>query len=98
MLRDMGDGAPFVSGVDAPEVGSRAECPKEDALGLAARDRLQQLLDTEAIVIEDSGKVDRFERPLVWLRRPDGSSVGATLVAEGLAREWRPDATIDWCQ
>jgi hypothetical protein len=28
-LRPMGDGAPFVSGFDAPEIGQHADCPEE---------------------------------------------------------------------
>lgn len=97
-LRILGDGAPYVSGVDAPEMGHRAACPAEEALALRARDRLQALLQTPGMVIEDSGEVDPFDRPLVTVRLPDGSTAGQTLIDEGLAREWRPGVRIDWCR
>mgnify|MGYP003642134196 CR=1 FL=1 len=71
-LRPMGDGAPFVSGFDAPEIGRFADCPEEHRL-------------------------DRFGRPLVALRLPDGRTLGSILIAEGLAVEWTPDYRARWC-
>ncbi len=96
-MRILGDGAPYESGVNAPEMGHRADCPAEESLALRARDRLQALLETPGMAIEDSGEVDRFDRPLVTVRLPDGSTAGQTLINEGLAREWRPGVRNDWC-
>ena len=96
-LRDMGDGAPFASGYDTPEIGSRAQCKDESALGQRAKGRMADLLKTPGLTIEDSGQVDRFDRPLVVLRLPDARTIGSLMLAEGLAVEWRPGQSFDWC-
>lgn len=96
-LRDMGDGAPFVSGYDTPEIGDRAGCEQERALGILAKRRMAELIRTPGLLIEDSGEIDRYDRPLVVLRLPDGRTIGSVLLAEGLAVEWRPDSDFDWC-
>lgn len=97
-LRDMGDGAPFVSGYDTPETGRNADCDRENALGKKAKRRMAELLLTPGLIIEDSGKIDRFDRPLVVLRLPDGRTIGSVMLAEGLAVEWRPGGDFDWCR
>lgn len=94
-MRDMGDGKPFVSGYDTPEVRG-AECQEELELGRAATARMGELLKQGAQVY-DSGERDRFERPLVWVRLPDGHSVGSVLISEDLAVVWRPGRSADWC-
>lgn len=96
-MRPMGDGAPDVSGFDTPELSRNADCPQEAHLGLIAAARMSELLQTPGLVIEDSGEVDRFDRPLIWLRLPDGRTIGSVLIEEGLAREWTPDYRADWC-
>jgi micrococcal nuclease len=97
-LRDMGDGAPFVSGYDTPEIGRNAECERENAAGIQAKRRMAELIRTPGLIIEDSGRVDRFDRPLVVLRLPDGRTIGSVLQAEGLAVEWRPGRDVKWCR
>jgi micrococcal nuclease len=96
-LRDMGDGAPFVSGYDTPEIGRNAGCDRENTMGRKAKRRMAELLKTPGLIIEDSGQVDRYDRPLVVLRLPDGRTIGSVLLAEGLAVEWRPGGDFDWC-
>jgi endonuclease YncB( thermonuclease family) len=59
--------------------------------------RMSELLQTPGIVVEDSGEIDAFDRPLVWLQLPDGRTIGSVLIAEGLAVEWTPDYRADWC-
>ena len=59
---------------------------------------MSQLLQTPELVIEDSGEVDRFGRPLVGLRLPDGSTIGAHMISEGLVRVWVPGYHGDWCK
>lgn len=93
-MRDMGDGAPFVSGYDAPETRG-ADCQEELELGRAATARMKELLPRAQVY--DSGERDRYKRPLVWVRLPDGRSVGSVLISEGLARAWRPKYQADWC-
>lgn len=43
-MRLLGSGVPFKSGVDAPEMGSRAKCAYERDLALKAKARLKELL------------------------------------------------------
>lgn len=94
-MRDMGDGRPNVSGYDAPETRN-AECQEELELGRAATARMSELLEKGAEVY-DSGERDRYKRPLVWVRLPDGRSIGSVLMAEGLAAEWRRGRAATWC-
>lgn len=96
-LRPMGDGAPFESGFDTPEMPRYADCRAEAHKGLQAALRMSEYLETPGLTIEDSGRVDVFRRPLVVLRLPDGSTVGRRLIDEGLARVWTPDYKADWC-
>ncbi|WP_236771154.1 thermonuclease family protein [Agrobacterium tumefaciens] len=98
-LRLLGGGVPFKSGVDAPEMGSRAKCDYERDLALKAKARLKELLLAGVPRIEDSGARDRTQsrRPLVNIYLPDGREAGQVLMSEGLAREWRPKHHIDWC-
>ena len=93
-MRDMGDGAPFVSGYNAPETRN-AKCQQELELGRAATAALGELLPSASVYA--SGEADRYGRPLVWVRLPDGSSAGSVLVQQGLAVEWRPGQSHSWC-
>jgi micrococcal nuclease len=94
-MRDMGDGAPFVSGYDTPETYG-PKCDAERRLGERATERMDQLLGQGAAVY-DSGEADQYGRPLVSARMPDGRSIGSILMAEGLAREWTPAYVANWC-
>lgn len=98
-MRLLGGGVPFKSGVDAPELGSRAKCELERDLALKAKARLKELLLAGVPRIEDSGARDRTRsrRPLVNIYLPDGREAGQVLISEGLAREWRPKQRIFWC-
>lgn len=96
-MRDMGDGAPFVSGYDTPEI-YHPKCQQELELGRAAKGRMQELLSQPGVQVRDSGKADRYKRPLVWVILPDGRSAGAVLIAEGLAAVWTPGYRADWCE
>ncbi len=96
-LRSMGNGAPYQSGFDTPEIGRYADCPAEHRLGVIAFARMSVLLQTPGLTIEDSGEVDRFGRPLVTLRLPDGSTIGQHLIDESLASPWTPEYVDEWC-
>ncbi len=98
-MRLLGGGVPFKSGVDAPEMGSRAKCDYERDMAMKAKARLKELLLDGVPRIEDSGAMDRTQsrRPLVNVYLPDGREAGQVLMSEGLAREWRPKHRIDWC-
>lgn len=98
-MRIMGSGSPFASGVDAPETGRRAKCDFERFMAEKAKQRLGQLLRQKGVRIEYSGQRDKTQskRPLVWVRLPNGSTAGQTLIDEGLAQVWRPKQKINWC-
>lgn len=95
-LRLLGDGAPFVAGVDAPEVRG-AECLAERMLARKASERLEELIALPGMQVWDTGEVDRGDRPLVRVMLPDGKTAGQTLIDEGLALEWSPGVSLDWC-
>ncbi|WP_406869894.1 MULTISPECIES: hypothetical protein [Rhizobium] len=40
-MRLLGEGVPFISGIDTPEIGSHAKCMKERKLALIAKGRLE---------------------------------------------------------
>lgn len=99
-MRLLGGGVPFKSGVDAPEIGSRAKCEAERLLALKAKARLKELLLSGIPRIEDSGARDKTSsrRPLINIYLADGREVGKVLMSEGLARPWSPKQRIDWCR
>jgi micrococcal nuclease len=69
-------------GIDTPERGDR--CYRE------ATDRNEQLVGDTVLLLEDA-RNDDGERLLRYVFLPDGTSVDATLVAEGFAEAWRQD-------
>lgn len=95
-MRDMGPGSPNKSGYDAPEIGN-AKCAKERLHGEQAKRRLQELLDQRGTRVEDSGKRDRYGRPLVVVRLGNGTTAGEVLMREGYAARWRPGYKAAWC-
>ena len=84
-----------IADIDTPEThGPR--CAAEAALGARAARRLHALLNAEAFSLEPSGRdTDRYGRLLRIVTR-DGRSLGAMLVAEGLARPWT-GSRQPWC-
>lgn len=86
-----------VADIDAPEV-SRPGCAHEAAMGERATARLTDLLNAGAFTLArapGTPDTDRYDRALREVRR-SGESLGATLVAEGLAEEWG-GPRIAWC-
>ena len=76
-----------VADIDAPETHP-PRCPEEARLGKAATLRLQALLSAGPVTLETGARAtDRYGRALRIAVR-DGRSLGAQLVAEGLARRW----------
>lgn len=85
-----------IADIDAPEVREPG-CLREAALGAEATGRLLALLNAGPFTLEQPQGMghDPYGRELRLVLR-DGRSLGAELVAEGLARAWdAPDA--DWC-
>ncbi|MBY3369384.1 thermonuclease family protein [Rhizobium laguerreae] len=98
-MRLLGEGVPFVSGIDTPEIGSHARCMKERRLALIAKGRLKELLAEKGLRIEWSGAVDKTptHRPLINIYRSNDEEIGKTLLQEGHARTWSPKRRNDWC-
>jgi endonuclease YncB( thermonuclease family) len=70
-------------GVDTPERGDR--CFRE------ATDRNETLIGGKVLLLPDARLEDPNGRLLRYIFRADGTSVDATLVAEGFALAWRDD-------
>jgi endonuclease YncB( thermonuclease family) len=66
-MRLLGEGVPFVSGIDTPEIGSHPKCSKERKLALLAKGRLKELLAEKGLRIEWSNAIDTTpsHRPLI---------------------------------
>lgn len=81
--------------INAPET-TQAACPAERARGEAAKRRLLALLNAGPVELVSTGRShDRYGRRLATLTRA-GESLGAQLVAEGLAEPWRGRRS-NWC-
>lgn len=84
-----------IADINAPETHG-AHCPSERARGEAATRRLIALLNAGPFVLETGARpVDRYGRALRTVTR-GGQSLGAMLVREGLAEQWRGRRS-DWC-
>lgn len=84
-----------IADIDTPEThGPR--CGAEGELGARATQRLQALMNAGPFSLERGERdVDRYGRALRVVTR-GGESIGAMLVAEGLARSW-DGSRHPWC-
>jgi endonuclease YncB( thermonuclease family) len=81
--------------INTPET-SQPGCLAEADLGARATRRLIELLNSGAFSLQAQGRDrDRYGRLLRVVTR-DGASLGAVLVAEGLAEPWQGRRS-DWC-
>ena len=84
-----------IADINAPETHG-AQCPAEQARGLAATRRLIVLLNAGPFALEPYARDrDRYGRLLRIVTR-NGQSLGAELVAEGLAETWKGRRS-SWC-
>lgn len=84
-----------IADIDAPETHD-PRCGSEKALGDRATRRLRELLNSGAVTLESIDRdEDRYRRKL-RIVLVDGTSVGDTLVGEGLAR-WYGSGRPPWC-
>ena len=84
-----------IADINTPEVSS-PQCAAEARLGKRATLRLQRLLNAGPFQVRRGVRdEDVYGRKLRTLHR-DGQSLGAVLVAEGLAHEWR-GFKESWC-
>ncbi len=75
-----------IVGIDTPELARDGR--PDEPLARAARDRVRELLRASAMRLSlryDAEAKDRYGRTLAHAYLPDGRSVGAMLLAEGLA-------------
>jgi micrococcal nuclease len=75
-----------IFGVDAPERGDR--CYAEASV------LLRNLAGSEIRMRSDLRKVDRNGRLLRYVYRPDGLSIDAELIAQGVATAWTRDGAL----
>lgn len=85
--------------INTPET-TRPACPREAALGEAASARLAELLNLGPFTLarwsrQPNRDRDRYGRLLRTVTR-HGTSLGATLIREGLAEEWQ-GRRGNWC-
>ena len=84
-----------IADINAPET-AQAECASERQRGETAKLRLLQLLNQGPVQLVDEARSrDRYGRRLAVAMR-QGESLGARLVAEGLAEPWRGRRS-SWC-
>ncbi|NTE89352.1 thermonuclease family protein [Agrobacterium rubi] len=85
-----------IADIDTPEL-SPPRCERERERGLAAKQRLLEILSSGPLSFKTSVRdEDRFGRKLRIVYR-DRRSVGDILVAEGLARKWE-GSRRSWCE
>lgn len=85
-----------VNNLDAPEIGERAECDIERALGERATAVARELLEGGArVTIYPERRRDRYGRVLARVD-VNGADLAQTLINRGLARPWRGRSS-DWC-
>jgi micrococcal nuclease len=85
-----------IADIDTPETHP-PRCAEEAALGAQATIRLHALLNAGPVTLESAQRdTDRYGRALRIVTR-NGQSLGATLVAEGLARRWE-GSRRPWCE
>ncbi|WP_170574743.1 thermonuclease family protein [Ruegeria atlantica] len=93
---DHGDDRYRLVGFDAPET-FRAQCEVERALGLKAKVRLTEIIQTsgqiELVIQPDLDVHDRF----LAVGRSGGQEIGKTLISEGLARRYSGGKRGSWC-
>jgi endonuclease YncB( thermonuclease family) len=85
-----------IADIDTPEL-SPPRCQRERELGLAAKNRLLDILNSGPLSFKTTAREeDRFGRKLRIVYR-DRLSVGDMLVAKGLARKWQ-GSRRSWCE
>jgi endonuclease YncB( thermonuclease family) len=96
------DGDTFVMGgrririanIDAPELHP-PRCAEEQRLGMAAKEKLQQLLGSGNVTISGSAH-DRYGRDLRYVE-VNGQDVGEAMLSAGLARSYHGEKRQGWC-
>lgn len=86
-----------VYGVDTPEKGFRAKCPKEDERGKAASRFTQKVLSEASNVRIQLREWDKYGGRVLGDIIVDGKSLRTLLITNGFAREYYGEAKQSWC-
>lgn len=84
-----------LAGYDAPEI-TRPRCDKELVAGAAAKRKLEALLKSDNLVWFNSGKLDRYNRPLVYIWI-NGSPVSTLMISSNLGVPSDGKRKPKWC-
>lgn len=97
------DGVRFrLADVDAPEIGSSAQCDKERALGRAAKTFFESITANGDVKMVDWGEVDGYDRKVIDLLIGEDSLIDVG-IANGHLQPWThiDGSSIgpkpDWC-
>lgn len=86
-----------VYGVDTPEKGHRAKCPKEDERGRAATKFTQKVLSEGKQIQITLKDWDKYGGRVLGDVIIDGKSLRTLLITNGFAREYYGEAKQSWC-
>ena len=87
-----------IYGVDTPEKGHRAQCPREAEMGDRASAWTKDLVKSGKQFQVTLYDWDKFGGRVLGDILVDGKSVRAGLIAAGLAREYYGDKKKSWCE
>lgn len=86
-----------IYGVDTPEKGHRAQCPKEATMGEQATKHTKTLVENGKKFQLKLYGWDKFGGRILGDIIVDGKSVRESLIQAGLAREYYGEAKKSWC-
>lgn len=86
-----------VFGVDTPEKGHRAQCPREAALGQRATEYTRNMIASATNVRVALRDWDKYGGRVLGDIIMDGRSLRTSLINEGLAREYFGESKTSWC-
>lgn len=86
-----------IFGVDTPEKGNRAQCPKEAQLGERATDFTKKMVSQGKQFHVILYGWDKFGGRVLGNIIVDGKGVRESLISNGLAREYYGEAKQSWC-
>jgi endonuclease YncB( thermonuclease family) len=86
-----------IYGVDTPEKGHRAQCPQENARGLAATEFTKAAIANSRQRQVTLYAWDKFGGRVLGDIILDGKSLRQGLIANGFAREYFGEAKTSWC-
>jgi endonuclease YncB( thermonuclease family) len=87
-----------IRGIDTPEKGFRAKCPKEAALAVQASQMTKDLIGSTKLMTVNKPDWDKYGGRIDGEVVINGHNVGNELIAAGLARPYTGKGPKpDWC-